>query len=152
MFLARIKSSTADRKHARSFGEQRSISDSDSSEYTDDSDYDSDEEDIVEVSPLPSIRPVEPAKAAGYDTIKATWLPRNRPADETAIREGLAKFWSVIKPIRDNWKEAQDKFKKAEDSKKGSAILSRPVERQRSLMEAAFQSAVTHGHPDILRQ
>lgn len=121
----------------------------------DDSDYDSsdDELEITEPSPLPPTRPPEPLKAVRYDTIKAVWLPRQRPAEADKIRNALKDFWEVVRTIRDRWKTDGEAVKKAEEAKKLNELplLRERVKSQREMLEVALQTANEFGHPDILR-
>jgi hypothetical protein len=127
-------------------------SDSDSSDYSSDDSENSDAE-VAEPSPLPAIRPQAPIEAVRYDTMKSVWLPRNVYAESESIRAGLKDFWEVVKTIRDRWKMDSDAVKQAAEAKKDSELplLRERVDKQRDMIEAALNTAIEHGHHDVLR-
>ncbi|KAF2458487.1 hypothetical protein BDY21DRAFT_362739 [Lineolata rhizophorae] len=133
--------------------ESESESEYDSS--SDESEYESSDSelDIVETSPLPATRPKDPAQAVRYDTIKAVWRPRKKPAEAPQIRIALKEFWEVVRTIRDRWRSDTAAAKEAEEAKKPKGdvdTLKSRVQLQRALMEMALKTALEHGHPDII--
>ncbi|KAL1634136.1 hypothetical protein SLS56_002439 [Neofusicoccum ribis] len=141
-----------------SLGSPSSIKDevSDSSSETetseDDSDYDSSDDETPEPSPLPASRPVEALPAMRYDTIKATWRPRNLPVTADEIRAALKDFWDIIQAVRNRWKEDQQALKLAQEkNSRDIELLKGRVKDQRVLMEMAMKCALEHGHPDVIR-
>ncbi|KAF2468607.1 uncharacterized protein BDR25DRAFT_56118 [Lindgomyces ingoldianus] len=129
------------------------VSDSDSVSDSDDdsSDYSSDD-DEEETSPLPAARPDGPAEAVRYDVIKAIWLPRKSKPSSEKIKAGLHQFWEVLATIQKRWRVDSKAVSEAEEQKKTKElpVLKSRVTSQRDLLEAALQTALSHGHPDIL--
>lgn len=141
-----------------SYGSPSSVKDevSDSSSETetseDDSDYESSDDETPEPSPLPSTRPVEALPAMRYDTIKATWRPRNLPVTADEIRAALKDYWDILQAVRNRWKEDSAALKQAQEkNSRDIELLKGRVKDQRSLMEMALRSALEHGHPDVIR-
>lgn len=141
-----------------SLGSPSSIRDdvSDSSSETetseDDSDYDSSDDEAPEPSPLPTSRPNDAIPAMRYDTIKATWRPRNLPVTADEIRAALKDYWDILQAIRNRWKEDQQSLKQAQEkNSRDIELLKGRVKDQRSLMEMAMKCALEHGHPDVIR-
>ncbi|KAF4534736.1 Zinc finger CCCH-type protein [Lasiodiplodia theobromae] len=141
-----------------SYGSPSSVKDeiSDSSSETetseDDSDYESSDDETPEPSPLPSTRPVEALPAMRYDTIKATWRPRNLPVTADEIRAALKDYWDILQAVRNRWKEDSAALKQAQEkNSRDIELLKGRVKDQRSLMEMALKSALEHGHPDVIR-
>ncbi|OJD32757.1 c-x8-c-x5-c-x3-h type zinc finger protein [Diplodia corticola] len=130
------------------------ISDSSSEEETseDDSDYESSDDETPEPSPLPGTRPNEALPAMRYDTIKATWRPRNLPVTADEIRAALKDYWDILQAVRNRWKEDQSALKLAQEkNSRDIELLKGRVKDQRSLMEMAMKCALEHGHPDVIR-
>lgn len=118
----------------------------------DDSDYESSDDETPEPSPLPAVRPIDAIPAMRYDTIKATWRPRNLPVTADEIRAALKDFWDIIQAIRNRWKEDSAAFKAAQEKKsRDIELLKGRVKDQRALMEMAMKCALEHGHPDVIR-
>ena len=106
--------------------------------------------DIVEGPPIPSQRPEEPKEAVRYDTIRALWYPMHAPPTTENIRDGLGKYWEVVRTIHDRWKTDSTALRKMDQS--DSTALSEQKARiasQRNLIEVALLTAVEHGHKDI---
>ncbi|KAL0257954.1 hypothetical protein SLS55_007122 [Diplodia seriata] len=141
-----------------SFGSPSSLRDevSDSSSETetseDDSDYESSDDETPEPSPLPATRPNEALPAMRYDTIKATWRPRNLPVTADEIRTAMKDYWDILQAVRNRWKEDQSALKQAQEkNSRDIELLKGRVKDQRSLMEMAMKCALEHGHPDVIR-
>jgi len=153
--VTKLKSTSPGPRSSVDIKDEPTESSSETESPDDDSDYDSsdDELEITEPSPLPFTRPPEPLKAVRYDTIKAVWLPRQRPAEADKIRNALKDFWEVVRTIRDRWKIDGEAVKKAEEAKKVNELplLRERVRNQREMLEMALQSANEFGHPEILR-
>jgi len=122
-------------------------------ESSDGSDYES-SEDEEDKSPLPTIRPNGSIEAVRYDSIKALWRPRSRPATSDDIRDGLKSFWELFQTIRDRWKSDSADVKQAEDNKKIHEVplLKERVAKQREMAEVSLRAAMQYGHPDIIEQ
>jgi hypothetical protein len=118
-------------------------SDDDSSAYSDDDESD---------SPLPSTRPDDSKGAVEYDTIKALWRSKRKDLEGTVIRKSLVDFWEVVKTIRDRWKVDTAAVAEAEEKKRMGELplLRSRVKDQRDMIEAAFRTALKHGHRDIV--
>ncbi|KAI9671923.1 MAG: hypothetical protein M1817_002346 [Caeruleum heppii] len=122
-------------------------SDSESESSEDESDQVSSPEEVMEEAPLPPTRPTKSDEAAAYDTIKALWRPSNRrilPADE--IREAMLRFWTVLKPIQDEWNAI------AKDEALNKDGVKQRFAKQRAVVMAVFKAVLEHGHHDVVER
>ncbi|KAF2718750.1 hypothetical protein K431DRAFT_274106 [Polychaeton citri CBS 116435] len=123
----------------------------DSSSDDDDSEYTSSEEENAEPSPLPPKRPENARDAVEYDTIKALWRSKRQSIDRNSVSKGIVDFWDVVKTIRDRWKSDKEVADAASaKSNKTDAVLAGRVKDQRDMIEAAFKTAVKHGHRGVV--
>ncbi|KAF2198650.1 hypothetical protein GQ43DRAFT_474355 [Delitschia confertaspora ATCC 74209] len=131
---------------------QESESESETESSDNDSDYTTDDDEPVETSPLPASRPDEPISAVRYDVIKCLWYPKRSPVPTDQIREGLKQFWEVVKTIQDRWRADSKAVTDAEAAHKMSELplLKSRVQSQRDLLQAVLETALSHGHPDII--
>lgn len=129
------------------------VSDSESySESSDeDTDYSSDDE-VVEKSPLPAMRPDDPHPAIQYDIIKATWFPRKSQPPSDKIKGSLRDFWEVLNTIQKRWRTDSKAVSEAEEKKLTGElpVLKSRVTSQRDLLQTALRSTLDYAHPDVL--
>lgn len=130
----------------------KSASSSSESDSSDDSELDI--EMPEEPSPIPAVRPQDPEAAAGYDTLKAVWSPRNRRPAVDTIKAALVAFKDVVKSVRDTWKEQSQAMKVAENQSESdkAAELKKSVTLQRRLMEVVVNTTLEKGHPIIVEK
>ena len=110
--------------------------------------------DMDQKPPLPAVRPTEPEKAIEYDVTKVVWSRYDKHITGADIRTALGAYWTLIKPIRDEWKteitamqeaEAKDQQAKVEYHKSRSLV-------QRRMLEHAIRATVDHGHTEIVEK
>ena len=125
-----------------------------SSEDDSDDDMSVDDTDIEQKPPLPATRPTDPEKAIEYDVIKIVWSRYDKHITGDGIRAALGAYWTLFKPVRDNWKteitamqeaEAQDQQAKLDYHKSRSLA-------QRGILERAIRATVEYGHTDIVEK
>jgi hypothetical protein len=128
---------------------------SDSESYSesseDETDY-SDDEEVVEASPLPATRPDDPHPAIQYDIIKATWFPRKDQPPSDKIKGSLRDFWEVLNTIQKRWRADSKAVSEAEEKKLTGElpVLKSRVTSQRDLLQTALRSTLDYAHPDVL--
>jgi hypothetical protein len=123
----------------------------DSSSEESESDY-SDDEEVIETSPLPAVRPADPVRALEYDVIKAVWHPRSKYIENSILASHITQFSELLLNLRDQWKKANELVKQALEAKQNSQLpgLKSKVTKQRQLIESTLNTAMKHGHSEIL--
>ena len=110
--------------------------------------------DVDQKPPLPSTRPTEPGRAIEYDVIKVVWSQYNKHVTGANIRTALGAYWTLLKPIRDEWKTEITTMQEAEAKGQQAKVdhhKSRSV-AQRQILEHAIRATVEHGHTDIVEK
>jgi hypothetical protein len=124
-----------------------SLSDSESESERDDSDEEGDEE-----SPLPAKRPSDSLGAVEYDVIKAVWHPSSKYLANDDLFAQISEFSELFWKLRDDWKKSNDNLKAAVEKKSSQAdSFKRDVSKHRHILEVAINTAVKHGHPELLQ-
>jgi hypothetical protein len=124
--------------------------DSDSSSDSE-TESESESEEEEEQAPLPAQRPTEPLKAVEYDTIRAVWYSRYKYIEDAELFSKATQFTELFLKLRDDWKKANELLKSATESKSPSVEkLKSNVTLLRAVMERAINTALKHGHPDVL--
>ncbi|KAL4875645.1 hypothetical protein BJY04DRAFT_211180 [Aspergillus karnatakaensis] len=121
---------------------------------SDDSDSDLEILEPEEPSPIPAVRPNDPEAAAQYDVLGAVWFPRNRRLRADRVKSAFGPFTSIVKTVRDTWKESAQALKAAENKGESSATteLRKKVALQRRIMDVVVSTALEKGHPVIVEK
>jgi hypothetical protein len=127
-----------------------SSSDSDSDSESD-ADSSSDEEEIEE-SPLAATRPTNPLQAVEYDVIETVWHPKSKYLKDDTLLTQIGQFAELFWKLRDDWKKANESVKHAVESKSAQVdSLKKAVTAQRNILAIAVNTAIKHGHPEVLQ-
>ncbi|EPS27072.1 hypothetical protein PDE_02013 [Penicillium oxalicum 114-2] len=115
---------------------------------------DSDLEVDPEPSPLPPSRPTDSLEAAGYDTTKAVWSPRNLRVSAEKVKASLVAFKDVVKALRDGWKDQVQTMKTAENQGENEKAtqIKQSVFLYRRTMEKVISTTFETGHPVIIEK
>ena len=115
---------------------------------------DSDLEVDPEPSPLPPSRPTDSLEAAGYDTTKAVWSPRNLRVPAEKVKASLVAFKDVVKALRDGWKDQVQAMKTAENQGENEKAtqIKQSVFLYRRTMEKVISTTFETGHPVIIEK
>lgn len=116
--------------------------------------YDSDSDEEAELpNPLPLSRPEGDARGAlRYDTLKAVFRAQRSKLPAAEIRKGLGDFWTVIQPIRAQFKTDVAALKDAKEKEQKDKLpsLEKRVRSQCDSIEIVLSAALQHGHRSIL--
>jgi hypothetical protein len=110
-------------------------------------------DDEMEPPPYPEVRSNDPVKAAGEDAARALWHPKSSPyLEDEVLRQSMAKFSEIFGNLRETWRTSTQELKAATESKNTAQVssLKKQLEDQRQISQATLESALEHGHPDVL--
>jgi len=87
-----------------------------------------------------------------WEVVDAVWIPRNKPAPPEKIRSAVKFVGEAVRGLRDQWKETNDRLKKAENSNLPTEGLKVSVGTYREIMETLAGRVTKFGHPSIVKR